>query len=98
MAESGLTLDPDLSDERCISVSTAFIEKEPIGVAVQLLKDYTVTAYCGGEEVWSQKVEGNYQRLNILNLPEAVRADQVRIHVHATNGHPDVHIFEVRAY
>ena len=98
MKQVRLTLDPDLSDERCISVSTAFIEKEPIGVAVQLLKDYTVTAYCGGEAVWSQKVEGNYQRLNILNLPEAVKADKVEITVHATNGDPDARIFEVRVY
>ena len=98
MKQVRLTLDPDLSDERCISVSTAFIEKEPIGVAVQLLKDYTVTAYCGGEAVWSQKVEGNYQRLNILDLPEAVKADKVEITVHATNGDPDARIFEVRVY
>ena len=93
-----LTLDPDLSDERCISVSTAFIEKEPVGVAVQLLKDYTVTAYCGGEAVWSETVRDNHQRLNILDLPGAVKADAVKIHVHATNGCEDVHIFEVRAY
>ena len=63
-----------------------------------MLKDYTVTAYCGGEAVWSQKVEGNYQRLNILNLPEAVKADRVEIAVHATNGDPDARIFEVRVY
>ena len=93
-----LTLDPDLSDERCISVSTAFIEKEPVGVAVQLLKDYTVTASLRGEVVWSQKVEGNYQRLNVLDLPETVRADKIQIHVEATNGDPDARIFEVRAY
>lgn len=93
-----LTLDPDLSEERCISVSKAFLEKEPIGVAAPLLKDYTVTAYAGSEAVWSQKVEGNYQRLNILNLPETVKADALEIHVAATNGAPDAHIFEVRAY
>ena len=98
MKQVRLTLDPDLSDERCISVSTAFIEKEPVGVAVQLLKDYTVTAYCGSEAVWSQKVEGNYQRLNILDLPEPVKADKVEITVHATNGDSDARIFEVRVY
>ena len=98
MKQVRLTLDPDLSDERCISVSTAFIEKEPVGVAVQLLKDYTVTAYCGSKAVWSRKVEGNYQRLNVLDLPETVQADRVEITVHATNGDPDARIFEVRVY
>ena len=50
------------------------------------------------EAVWSQKVEGNYQRLNILNLPETVKADKVEITVHATNGDSDARIFEVRVY
>ena len=48
--------------------------------------------------MWSQKVEGNYQRLNILNLPGAVKADKVEITVHATNGDSDARIFEVRVY
>ena len=93
-----LTLDPDLSDERCISVSSAFIEKEAVGVAARLLKDYTVTACCGEDLVWSRKVEGNHQRLNVLDLPRTVRADRVNITVHATNGDPDARIFEVRVY
>ncbi len=93
-----LTLDPNLSEERCISVSKAFIEKEPIGVAPELLKDYTVSVRCAGQEVWQKTIQGNYQRLNILDLPEAVNADEVQIQVMATNGAPDAHIFEVRIY
>jgi hypothetical protein len=98
MKQVRLTLDPDLSDERCISVSTAFIEKEPVGVAAQLLKDYTVTAYCGGEAVWSRKLEGNYQRLNIIDLPEIVKADSLTVTVSATHDHPAARIFEIRMY
>ena len=35
--EVRLVLDPNLSEERCISVSKAFLEKEPLGVAEGLL-------------------------------------------------------------
>ena len=92
-----LTLDPDLSEERCISVSKAFLEKEPVGVAPTLLKDYTVTASLAGEPVWTTQVTGNYQRLNILEVP-AIKADRVQIRVDATNGAADARVFEVRVY
>lgn len=93
-----LTFDPNLSEERCISVSRAFIDKEPKGVDKELVKDYTVSVVSEGKVVWSQKTENNYQRLNILDLPEAVKGDEVRICVEATNGDADARIFEVRVY
>lgn len=93
-----VTLDPDLSEERCISVSKAFLDKEPVGVPASLLRDYTVTAYRAGRAVWSRRVEGNYQRLNVLDLPEAVEADCLELRAEATNGCPEARVFEVRAY
>ena len=93
-----LTLDPDLSEERCISVSKAFLEKEPVGVPKSLLRDYTARAFRAGEQVWEQKVAGNYQRLNVLNLDNPVLADRLEILAQATNGCPDIRVFEVRAY
>jgi len=93
-----LTLDPNLSEERCISVSKAFIDKEPRGVAPELLKDYEINILHEGTVRWHKQVRDNHQRLNVLNLPEAVTADEVQIRITATNGAPDAHIFEVRIY
>ena len=93
-----LTLDPDLSQERCISVSKAFLDKEPLGVAPTLLRDYTVTAYLDGKAVFSTRVTDNHQRLNILDLPQEVSADALRVEIQATNGSPEARIFEIRAY
>ena len=93
-----LTLDPDLSQERCISVSKAFLDKEPLGVAPTLLRDYTVTAYLDGKAIFSTRVADNHQRLNILDLPQAVSADALRVEIQATNGSPEARIFEIRAY
>ncbi|MDD4745511.1 MAG: FAD-dependent oxidoreductase [Eubacteriales bacterium] len=93
-----LTLDPNLSEERCISVSKAFIDKEPRGVAPELLKDYEINILHEGTVRWHKQVRDNHQRLNVLDLPEAVTADEVQIRITATNGAPDAHIFEVRIY
>ena len=93
-----LILDPNLSEERCISVSKAFIEKEPLGAAAELLKDYEVVIMREGVQISSVKVSGNYQRLNVIDLPEAIVADTVKIHITATNGAESVNIFEVRIY
>ncbi len=93
-----LTFDPNLSEERCISVSKAFLEKEPVGVAKELVRDYTAVIRSEGEVVWQQTVTGNYQRLNILDLPESVIGDRVEFIFTATNGDPCVRVFEVRIY
>ena len=93
-----LTLDPDLSQERCISVSKAFLEKEPVGVAPTLVRDYVVTAYQEDEPVWSREVLGNYQRLNVLDLQTPVQADRLEVRVNATNGDENARIFEIRVY
>lgn len=96
--EIRITFDPDLSEERCISVSKAFLDKEPLGAAKELVQDYTVTIRSGGKKVWSQAVSGNYQRLNILSLPEGVQGDEVDICITKTNGDEDARVFEVRIY
>ena len=93
-----VTFDPDLSDERCISVSKAFVEKELTGVAPTLVKDYTVEILKDGETVWSKEIRDNHQRLVVTELPEAVVGDTVKIHVASTNGTEDARIFEVRVY
>lgn len=98
LSQVRLTFDPNLSEERCISVSKAFIDKEPKGVAKELVKDYTLTASLKGETVWIARIAGNYQRLRVHDLPESVQADTLRLTVHATNGAPDARLYELRAY
>ena len=92
-----LTFDPNLSEERCISVSKAFIEKEPIGVASDLVKDYSILLFCNGVLVDSKDIYGNYQRLNVSDFA-SVYANEVRIIIKTTNGSSDARIFEIRIY
>lgn len=93
-----LTFDPDLSDERCMSLSTAVIEKQPVGVPIQLVKDFVIRAYNDGDLTGEVNINNNYQRHVVVDLPKEVEADKVEICVTATNGDKDVRIFEVRIY
>lgn len=93
-----LTFDPDLSEERCISVSKAFIEKIPQGVPDKLVKDYEVLLLLEDRVVCQKRICGNYQRLNVVDLEQSVKADTVKVHVTATNGWPEARIFEARIY
>lgn len=93
-----LTLDPNLSEERCISVSRAFIDKEPLGVAKELARDYVIRALKDGEEVFRLCEEGNFQRLKAYDLPGAIECDALEIRFTATNGDADARVYEVRAY
>lgn len=95
--EVRLVFDPDLSEERCISVSKAFMMKEPVGVAENLVKDYSVQLLNGGSVVAECLVKDNYQRRNMVSFDNVV-CDQVRVNVLATNGCQDARIYEIRVY
>lgn len=93
-----LTFDPNLSQEHCISLSKAFIDKIPVGVPAELVKDYDIIFYIKGKEVLKKNVNENYQRLNIINLETALDVDRIRINITGTNGIQEVRIFEIRIY
>ena len=95
--EVRLVFDPDLSEERCISVSKAFIMKEPRGVAQTLVRDYRVELLRAGEPVAAQTVTANHQRRNAVSF-DGTLCDSVRVHVLATNGCEEARIYEIRVY
>ncbi len=93
-----LVFDPDLSEERCISVSKAFMEKEPRGVAETLVRDYTVEALLDGVVAARCERKDNHQRLNVVEFGKTVVADTVRVVILGTNGCENAHIYEIRIY
>ena len=50
-----------------------------------------------GKEVGKKEVRGNYLRLAVCDV-EPTEADEVKIHVLATNGAPAIKVYEVRIY
>jgi hypothetical protein len=93
-----LVFDPNLTREIMPSITAWIKDRQTKGMPEELVRDYTVSLYRGEQEVWSQSISGNYQRLNRLQLPAAVEADRVVVTVAATHGLPSARIFEVRIY
>lgn len=93
-----LTFDSNLNRPLKITLSSKRMAEEQVGVPVELVKDYEVVLYRGGEIVGKQSVSGNYQRLNILQFDERPLCDGILIKIAATNGYPNAKVFEVRVY
>ena len=62
------------------------------------MKDYRICLYREGTLIYETAVKENFQRLNILDLPEAVETDTAELHILATHGCADVRVFEIRLY
>lgn len=98
ISEIRITFDPNLSEERCISVAKSFIDKEPIGVDNELVKDYAIRIIKDKTVLFEKEVAGNYQRLNVHKLEDSVYGNQVTICIKNTHGCFDARVFEVRIY
>ncbi len=95
--EVRITFDPDLNQEKTISVAKSFIDKEEIGVPRSLVKDYEVMLLRDSKEVAVRSVQGNHQRLSICGF-DGIEADQVIIRILSTNGDVAAKVYEVRIY
>lgn len=98
ISEIRITFDPNLSEERCISVAKSFIDKIPKKIDQEVVKDYTINIFKDGNVVYRKSIRQNYQRLNIIKIDPSIQGDEVRIYIEGTHGCPDVRIFEVRIY
>ena len=65
---------------------------------LELVRDFTVKVFRGGEVVWQQQIKENNRRLCIIDLDAHLTADKVEIEVQSTYGCPSARIFEVRLY
>lgn len=93
-----LTFDPNLSREIMPSITATVRNRQCQGMPDELVRDYTVTLCNGSDVVFERRIDGNYQRLNVIDLPKSVLADRLTVTVHATHGHPSARIFEIRMY
>ncbi len=93
-----LTFDPNLSREIVPSITKKVRERQVKGMPEELVRDYRLRAYRGGQTVYEKAVTGNHQRLNAIDLSEPVAVDRVDLTVTATHGAGDARVFEVRLY
>ena len=92
-----VTSDSNFAYPIRVTMSANRQSQQRIGVAPELLKDFDVVLYKDGKEVGKKEVRGNYLRLAVCDV-EPTEADEVKIHVLATNGAPTIKVYEVRIY
>lgn len=93
-----LTFDPNLSREIMPSITATVRNRQGEGMPRELVKNYKVVLQKGGTSVFEKEVRNNYQRVNIIDLPEETLADSAVVYVKDTHGHPGARIFEIRLY
>lgn len=95
--EIQLTFDPNLCLPIKITLSEKRKQQQQVGAPAALVKKYGVTLWKGGKAVYSETVENNYQRRNILQIAPTV-CDRITVTVWETNGVSEARIFEIRVY
>ena len=80
------------------SLTKTVLDRQVEGMPIELVRDYKLECISGEAVVYSREVIGNVQRMNILDIPEGIACDSVRITVYKTHGYPAARIFEVRIY
>ena len=93
-----ITLDSNLAEQIMPTLSASILASEEAGVQQALIKTLTVTLKRAGQIVAELPITDNYQRHLVVDLPEPLLADELRIDCIETNGAKVFTIFEVRAY
>lgn len=96
--EIHLKFDSNLSREIMLSMSPGVLSSQVPGIPPELVKDYEITLYLEGRQVYTEKVSDNYCRLKVHKLETPVECDKVVVKVFATYGDRHARIFEVRVY
>lgn len=96
--EVRIAFDPNLTREIVPSITQRVRDRQVKGLPLELVKTFTVRVCLDGAPTYTTQIDENYQRLNILPLPEGVSGDSIEVTVLETYGHPNAKIFEIRAY
>ena len=97
ISELRLTFDSNFAYPIRVTMSANRQAQQRIGIPPELVKDYTITAFRNGKAVYTKEIKDNHQRHNVVAIPP-VECDAVEFRFTATNGAPDVTVYEVRAY
>ena len=97
ISELRLTFDSNFAYPIRVTMSANRQAQQRIGVPPELVKDYAITALRDGKAVYTINIKGNHQRHNVVAIPP-VECDAVEFRFTATNGAPDVTVYEIRAY
>ena len=97
VSEVRLTFESNFAFPIRVTMAPNRQKQQRIGVAPELVKEFTVELIRDGKTVASANVRDNHLRLRKVGFPE-IEADTVKITPVSTNGSDEVVIHEVRIY
>ena len=92
-----ITFDSNFNIEKKMTMSSRRQNQQVVGVPRELVRNYEILLSSGGKIVATQKITGNYQRLNRVSFEPTV-CDAVQINILDTNGDAEAKVFEIRVY
>ena len=93
-----LTFDSNLSREITISLSEEVLERQVEGTPPELVRDYTLQGFCGGQKSFGKIISDNYQRHCIISLENPAECEELLLTVNQTNGADLARVYEIRVY
>jgi len=93
-----VVFDPDLNSEIMVTMTRRVQAKEVTGMPPVLVRDYSVSIIREGNEVFRKDFRDNNKRLCVLDVPEGICGDEVKLEIHSTYGYECARVFEVRIY
>ncbi len=90
-----LVFDSNFDIEKKMTMSSRRQNQQEPGVPKELVRDFRVLLLKDGNTATEKTVTGNRQRLVRVTLPDTL-CDTVRVEFTATNGIPDIRVFELR--
>ena len=97
LSQLRLTFDSNFAYPIRVTMSANRQAQQRIGVPPELVRDFDVIAVLDGKETTVAQVRDNHQRHVVVDIPET-KCDAVKFRFLATNGAPDVTVYEIRAY
>jgi hypothetical protein len=94
VSEIHLTFNDDVNED----LINLHHHETPFAIIPELVKDYDLEAWVGGEWRKLAQEQGNRKRKKVHRLTESVATDRVRLVVHATNGCERAELIELRVY
>jgi hypothetical protein len=94
VSEIHLTFNDDVNED----LINLHHHETPFAVIPELVKDYDLEAWVGGEWRKLAQEQGNRKRKRVHRLAESVATDRVRLVVHVTNGSERAELIELRVY
>lgn len=98
LREIRLVFDSNLSQEITISINREVRQRQGAGLPAELVQQYQVSFWHGGQKVHEVVEKDNEQRLAIVPLVPPVLCDEIRIGSFQTHGCPVVKLFRVMIF